>query len=71
MNIYLYILIYFNLIFSMTGIELAQKMKDRPKPTDTQSNSSMLLTNKKGKKKNNKRGRFSRGNAQGTASRRS
>ena len=52
MNIYLYILIYFNLIFSMTGIELAQKMKDRPKPTDTQSNSSMLLTNKKGKKKN-------------------
>ena len=52
MNIYLHILIYFNLIFSMTGIELAQKMKDRPKPADTQSNSSMSLTNKKGKKKN-------------------
>ncbi len=52
MNIYLYILIYINLIYSMTGIELAQKMKDRPKPIDTQSNSSMLLINKKGKKKN-------------------
>jgi len=36
----------------MTGIELAQKMKDRPQPEDIQSNSSMLLTNKKGKKKN-------------------
>ena len=52
MNIYIYILIYLNIIFSMTGLELAQKMKDRPKPIDIESNSSMLLTNKKGKKKN-------------------
>tara|TARA_B100001250_G_scaffold356138_1_gene331008 strand:- start:598 stop:1314 length:717 start_codon:yes stop_codon:yes gene_type:complete len=36
----------------MTGVELAQKMKDRPQPDDIQSNSSMLLINKKGKKKN-------------------
>ena len=52
MKIYLNIIICFNLIFSMTGVELAQKMKDRPQPEDIQSNSSMLLTNKKGKKKN-------------------
>lgn len=51
MRIYLYILIYFNLILSMTGTELAQKMKNINKPFDTQSNSSMLLTNKKGKEK--------------------
>jgi len=36
----------------MTGDELAKAMKDRPKPIDTQSESSMLLINKKGKKKN-------------------
>ena len=47
MNTYLHILVYFNLLFSMTGVELAKKMKDRPKPFDTQSNSSMILTNKK------------------------
>jgi len=35
----------------MTGLELANAMKDRPKPIDTQSESSMILTNKKGKKK--------------------
>ena len=52
MHIFLYILIYFNLTFSMTGLELAQKMKDIPKPIDNQSKSSMLLTNKKGKEKN-------------------
>tara|TARA_B100000131_G_scaffold291382_1_gene304915 strand:- start:367 stop:1131 length:765 start_codon:yes stop_codon:yes gene_type:complete len=52
MKIYLNILIYFNLVFSITGLELAQKVKDRPQPEDIQSNSSMLLTNKKGKKKN-------------------
>ena len=52
MKIYLNILIYFNLVFSITGLELAQKIKDRPQPEDIQSNSSMLLTNKKGKKKN-------------------
>ena len=52
MRIYLNIIICLNLIFSMTGIELAQKMKDRPQPDDIQSNSSMQLTNKKGKKKN-------------------
>ena len=52
MKIYLNILVYFNLVFSITGLELAQKIKDRPQPEDIQSNSSMLLTNKKGKKKN-------------------
>jgi len=52
MRIYLNIIICLNLIFSMTGIELAQEMKDRPQPDDIQSNSSMLLINKKGKKKN-------------------
>ena len=52
MNTYLHILVYFNLLFSMTGVELAKKIKDRPKPFDTQSNSSMILTNKKGKEKN-------------------
>ena len=52
MKIYLNILVYFNLVFSITGLELAQKVKDRPQPEDIQSNSSMLLTNKKGKKKN-------------------
>jgi len=52
MRIYLNIIICLNLIFSMTGVELAQKMKDRPQPDDIQSNSSMLLINKKGKKKN-------------------
>ena len=52
MRISLYILSCFNLIFSMSGLELAQKMKDIPKPIDNQSNSSMLLTNKKGKEKN-------------------
>ena len=36
----------------MTGIELAEAIKNRPKPIDTQSESSMLLINKKGKKKN-------------------
>jgi hypothetical protein len=35
----------------MTGLELAQAMKHRPKPIDSQSESTMLLINKKGKKK--------------------
>jgi len=48
---YLYIIISINLIFSMTGLELAKAMKHRPKPIDTQSESTMLLINKKGKKK--------------------
>ena len=48
---YLYIIISINLIFSMTGLELAEAMKNRPKPIDNQSESTMLLINKKGKKK--------------------
>ena len=36
----------------MTGIELAEAIKNRPKPIDIQSESSMLLINKKGKRKN-------------------
>jgi outer membrane lipoprotein-sorting protein len=51
MGKYLHILIFINFIYSMTGLELAQAMKNRAKPTDTQSESIMVLTNKKGKKK--------------------
>jgi len=47
----LYILIFLHSIFAMSGVELAKAMKNRPKPDDTQSESTMLLTNKKGKKK--------------------
>tara|TARA_Y100000590_G_scaffold470512_1_gene665885 strand:- start:1748 stop:2461 length:714 start_codon:yes stop_codon:yes gene_type:complete len=35
----------------MSGNELAKAMKDRVKPIDTQSESTMVLTNKKGKEK--------------------
>ena len=45
------IILILNLIFSMTGDELAKAMEERLKPIDSQSESSMLLTNKKGKKK--------------------
>ena len=45
------IILILNLIFSMTGDELAKAMDERLKPIDSQSESSMLLTNKKGKKK--------------------
>lgn len=51
MKNYLHIFIIINFIYSMTGIELAIAMKNRSKPIDTQSESIMLLTNKKGKKK--------------------
>jgi len=51
MSKYIHIVLYINFIFAMTGLELANAMKDRPKPIDTQSESSMILTNKKGKKK--------------------
>jgi len=48
----LYIILITNLAFLMTGDELAKAMNERPKPLDSQSESSMLLTNKKGKEKN-------------------
>ena len=44
---YLIITISFTYLFSITGLELATKMEDRPKPQDTRSQSSMILTNKK------------------------
>ena len=55
MNFYLKLLsisLIFNLSICMSGFDLAKAIKDRPSPLDTQSESSMLLTNKKGKKKN-------------------
>tara|TARA_B110000438_G_scaffold301332_1_gene355954 strand:- start:2302 stop:3009 length:708 start_codon:yes stop_codon:yes gene_type:complete len=38
----------------MTGLELAIKMEKRPKPNDIKSENTMVLTNKKGKKKTSK-----------------
>ena len=52
MKKYIHLIIYISFTFSMTGIELAKAIKNRSKPIDTQSESSMLLINKKGKKKN-------------------
>ena len=52
MKKYIHITIYISFTFSMTGIELAEAIKNRSKPIDIQSESSMLLINKKGKKKN-------------------
>ncbi len=51
MKFYIIIFSTFNFILSMTGNELAIAMKEIAKPIDTQSESSMILTNKKGKKK--------------------
>jgi len=49
---YSHIIIFLlNYIFSMSGIELAKAMQNRQKPTDIKSESTMVLTNKKGKKK--------------------
>ena len=48
-----YIIIIFNItfLFSMTGLDLATKMENRDKPTDTKSKSTMELLKKNGKKR--------------------
>lgn len=52
MKSFIKIILIVNIAFAMTGYELATLMKEISKPIDTQSESSMILTNKKGKKKN-------------------
>jgi len=42
---YLVLIINFTYLFSITGLELATNMEDRPKPLDIKSESSMVLTN--------------------------
>ena len=48
---FLLIFIYFSTILPITGLELAEKMDNRLKPDDLRSENTMILTNKKGKKK--------------------
>jgi len=49
---YIFIILISNLILAITGNDLAKSIKNRPVPLDIQSESSMILTNKKGKEKN-------------------
>ena len=49
---YTVIILNFTILFSMSGLELATKMENRAKPTDTMSSSSMEITKKSGKKRN-------------------
>ena len=42
---YFLIMINFTYLFSITGLELATKMENRPKPIDIKSQSSMVLNN--------------------------
>ena len=42
---------YVSSLYGLTGLELAQKMEARPKPNDLKSENTMVLINKKGKKK--------------------
>ena len=42
---------YLSSLYGLTGLELAIKMQERPKPNDLNSENTMVLTNKKGKKK--------------------
>ena len=46
--------ILFQLLFALTGIELALLVDDRDSPKDMKSNMSMLLTNKNGKTRSSK-----------------
>jgi uncharacterized protein YxeA len=46
--------ILFQLLFALTGIELALLVDDRDSPKDMKSNMSMLLTNKNGKTRTSK-----------------
>ena len=47
-------LIYTTTLYSITGLEIAEKMENRAKPNDIKSKNTMILTNKKGKKKTSK-----------------
>jgi len=48
------IIFYLTVLHGITGLEVAQKMEQRPKPNDLKSENTMILTNKKGKKKTSK-----------------
>ncbi len=47
-------LFYISSLYGLTGLELAIKMQERPKPNDLKSENTMILINKKGKKKTSK-----------------
>ena len=49
-----FVLIYITSLYSITGLEIAQKMENRAKPIDIKSKYTMILTIKKGKKKTSK-----------------
>ena len=51
MKSFIKITLIVNIAFTMTGYELATLMKEIPKPIDTQSESSMILTNRKRQRK--------------------
>jgi hypothetical protein len=48
------LLLYVTSLYGLTGLELAKKMENRPKPNDLKSENTMILTNKKGKTKTSK-----------------
>tara|TARA_Y100000590_G_scaffold252973_1_gene284166 strand:- start:7239 stop:7994 length:756 start_codon:yes stop_codon:yes gene_type:complete len=48
------ILLLVSFLLPMTGLELAQKMEERPKPNDLKSENTMILINKKGREKTSK-----------------
>tara|TARA_Y100000817_G_scaffold313671_1_gene310337 strand:+ start:497 stop:1252 length:756 start_codon:yes stop_codon:yes gene_type:complete len=54
MNKTILIICYISSLYGLTGLELALKMEKRPKPNDLQSENTMILVNKKGKKKTSK-----------------
>ena len=45
------IILLFNYLLSMNGIELATLIENRIKPDDIKSTNTMTITNKKGRKK--------------------
>ena len=45
------IILLFNYLLSMNGIELATLIENRIKPEDIKSTNTMTITNKKGRKK--------------------
>ena len=54
MKIWLLILFFYNNIFALSGIELAQKIDNRKTPIDSKVDLVMTLTNKKGKSRSSK-----------------
>ena len=48
------LLFYISSLYGLSGLELAIKMQERPKPNDLKSENTMILTNKKGKEKTSK-----------------